>query len=718
MRYTLKCAAVGLPVLVGGLAMTAPARASEFWNLKAELENAGADQYMCMGISGGPWTSPETDEPAVNAATQIIVWDCNDNQDQTWNRTPDTVPAWQYHPPEWIRDAVNDQFGNPMCLSTWGGRDTGPNLYAGYCEPTYPGPSDGIDYDFTYVQDDPMGFPCFRIQDHYSGLYVGVADAQDPNPIQNGMAVILWDRTSSNDQVWCDHAPPNVQTGTAIPSYIVLNVAYAPPGAGSAPGKGSTMTYQNTTSVGTTVTTTSTDSAEVNFSAGVSASGSGTSGGVPISAGGGVTVTTSDGQSTTDTDETDVTMSWTNSWPVLGTSDAIDHDYDQIWILINPLMIGTYTPLYPSIDGQAGSGEPADVNWRFGQGDESTTDVTMMVLAGMLNGHIAWDNTINSLHQYGIYPDADPTVAQALLWADPLFNADGVDGIAPVENADSARFQEIDEFDWAPSIPSPQSLKLDQKTTSSTSTKSTYSYSVSVKVSASFQFLFSFSASETSKWSWSHSSSTKSTSIQEVADTLSLVSPQPNYAGPGFLHVYEDMMFNTYAFSLDEGPPPSSFYDGGTQCVAGGVSMHCCPAGNAMVGARLDNNVFKCAPLANASAPIVADYGTQRSFPTSPSGNPVTLHSCPFGSVMVGLRADMDILLCQQMPTKSAGFTWDAITTERIDDNTSDTQDAAAAGQLGYSMHACETGVGSQAMSGINAASNIFNCAMNPGFAN
>jgi hypothetical protein len=42
----------------------------------------------------------------------------------------------------------------------------------------------------------------------------------------------------------------------------------------------------------------------------------------------------------------------------------------------------------------------------------------------------------------------------------------------------------------------------------------------------------------------------------------------------------------------------SSFvYDSSTQCTVGGLQMHCCPQNDALIGVRVDQNVFKCAPL-------------------------------------------------------------------------------------------------------------------------
>jgi hypothetical protein len=133
------------------------------------------------------------------------------------------------------------------------------------------------------------------------------------------------------------------------------------------------------------------------------------------------------------------------------------------------------------------------------------------------------------------------------------------------------------------------------------------------------------------------------------------------------------------------------FYDGlngnATQCLVGGVVMHCCPRGSAMIGARVDQNVFKCAQLVDSSGAITLnpDPGTQRN----------GMHSCPFGSVMVGLRADHNALACQTIPSDHINF-------EFVDGNPP-TED-------GFPMHVCPSPA---AMTGIRIDRNLLNCGEN-----
>lgn len=123
-------------------------------------------------------------------------------------------------------------------------------------------------------------------------------------------------------------------------------------------------------------------------------------------------------------------------------------------------------------------------------------------------------------------------------------------------------------------------------------------------------------------------------------------------------------------------------YDSGTQCSAGGATMHCCPSGYVMIGAHVDNNVFKCGQVTGFATSFVAlDAFTQRN----------GMHACPQGWVMVGLHANNNWLACRQPAT--------APVFEFVDTGTQDPN--------GYPMHVCPSG---SAMGGIRIDQNKFTC--------
>lgn len=121
-----------------------------------------------------------------------------------------------------------------------------------------------------------------------------------------------------------------------------------------------------------------------------------------------------------------------------------------------------------------------------------------------------------------------------------------------------------------------------------------------------------------------------------------------------------------------------------TRCSPGGHSMHCCPSGYAMIGADTGSNVFKCAPLDNATGSTTLDTGTVRN----------AMHVCPTGQVMVGLDVSNNLLACQALPANS-------VTAEWVDSGTLDPS----------GVHVCDDLFPTSAMSGIDAGNNLIGCA-------
>ena len=67
MQKTVTCSVLGLSIVAGGLAVTAPASAFELRNL--------ANLNYCLGVAAGN----------VNPGNPIIVWPCNGYSDQQWH---------------------------------------------------------------------------------------------------------------------------------------------------------------------------------------------------------------------------------------------------------------------------------------------------------------------------------------------------------------------------------------------------------------------------------------------------------------------------------------------------------------------------------------------------------------------------------------------------------------------------------------------------------
>ena len=126
-----------------------------------------------------------------------------------------------------------------------------------------------------------------------------------------------------------------------------------------------------------------------------------------------------------------------------------------------------------------------------------------------------------------------------------------------------------------------------------------------------------------------------------------------------------------------------------TVCSVGGVAMHCCRQNEAMIGAHLGDNVFKCAPLAS-------DELSGSRFPDFSNFVNGT-HQCPSGAVMVGLHVASNVLACQLLPRAATNTLYDPPLG-----GGSVTADS-------YPMHVCPSSV-NFAMSGIDIPNNRFFC--------
>ncbi|HTQ02499.1 MAG TPA: RICIN domain-containing protein [Polyangiaceae bacterium] len=202
MRTNGKCTAFSLCIAVAGFTIAGSARAEILVNLKGQKQNPSVQ--MCMGIAGG------ANGGVVKDGAKIVVWDCNGADDQIWSQPQDPVLApWFYYRNFFLRDLATDG-SSPACIqdgwinNTVG--DKGAQLGIAACAANGTSLSQQWIFDDA-GENDPAGFPCYKIYSGYSWRAVGVANAQS-NPVQHGMAVIVWDSNSSDDQIWCVHPNP------------------------------------------------------------------------------------------------------------------------------------------------------------------------------------------------------------------------------------------------------------------------------------------------------------------------------------------------------------------------------------------------------------------------------------------------------------------------------------------------------------------------------
>jgi hypothetical protein len=169
---------------------------------------------------------------------------------------------------------------------------------------------------------------------------------------------------------------PQTVQGKINPKYVILGVTYAPPGHQSFVQYTSSTLVGNTTSLSSSFTSLTSQSISIGGTAGV---------GVPGIAKGGITVTgtasTSYTQGSSSSSSVSVTKqaSLANKTPgPVSDFIGVSHDYDQVWLWLNPLLRFTFTV-----------GSPNSLQWNgyaYDMTDQPVMDV-FPISVGYLNGH-------------------------------------------------------------------------------------------------------------------------------------------------------------------------------------------------------------------------------------------------------------------------------------------------------------------------------------------
>ncbi|MGD0801476.1 MAG: hypothetical protein ABR906_09185 [Terracidiphilus sp.] len=384
--------------------------------------------------------------------------------------------------------------------------------------------------------------------------------------------------------------------GIIEPKYQIVGVTYAPPGTSSY------VNYSNTQSVGNTSTISQTFSDDLGFSIS-------TTNGVQIPAAVGTTA----GVKLTYTLSTDYTQGWNNSntgtitkstsiaYQTGGTptESPVNHDYDVIWIWLNPEVLLTYVQNsngaanvvwngYGFDPSDPASGQPPASGPYYGNPDVE------QVIVGCLNGDfqcpstLTWQNGVQAPGSYvvsGSLARGWQSSANGYAWpagesaglsfnevceilnTDPLAttpkqcpvqnNYTGFAGY-PYNTADG-------RYSWEPEI-NPLNYPVGGGTTIDTlqqvvtnSSSSGGSYSVKVGFTASQQFggsiFFGLGSSnttltESNTFIWTHTWLNTLTTITTLSDALHVSGPPitPAYSGPVEFDVYQDNLFGTFVF--------------------------------------------------------------------------------------------------------------------------------------------------------------------------
>lgn len=364
-------------------------------------------------------------------------------------------------------------------------------------------------------------------------------------------------------------------SGYVGPKYLVVGITYVPPGPSSF------VEYSTSSSFGTTTSLSDSVSRETSISTSVKAEV-----GLPEVLHGSITATASAGATQTSTSSSSVTVSIQNLFTTRlgGTPSAfspVDHDYDIIWLWLNPAVLLTVYPKLP--------GFPSVVTWN-GYGFDASAQPAMEIWpieVGYLNGHLgplrpedasvlsrSW--AANQVFLPGQGPGLTSEDFANILQADPFATggytvtlsptaapATTVDGRFTISGAANGGAQSFAYRQPAPgSSPLTQTMSNTYSTTStlgrSSSHQTKVGFGVDTSLSGSFLAKLTASLSVSFTLTQTHESGTSVTSTTSQIDTLSITGPPcgsqtppcvPVYTGPPQFNVYQDNIFGSFMFN-------------------------------------------------------------------------------------------------------------------------------------------------------------------------
>jgi hypothetical protein len=383
-------------------------------------------------------------------------------------------------------------------------------------------------------------------------------------------------------------------TGFVNPKYIVMGLTYAPPGSSSF------VSYQNTTTLGTTtMISNSTDEQQ-----GISTSASETFA-IPglqfIGIGNDITVTGTDSSQWTKSSSTSTTVtlskSMSSSNKTTGTGDPfnpVNSDYDIVWLWLNPLEVFTIN-----------ASNPDDILWNgygFDPSDAPKMDI-YGVYVGYLDGDWPMDPSVqaelsrswatNQTWPAGEGPGLTAEDFQNIVAVDPFagctYNTDAnqwstcpyavtnfnVPGAPPTNSADGrfSAYTGNQSIEYAQAGPGngggitqtySNSVTNTQAVANGNSYKKTQSFGIETNFSISANIPLNIFSNDISvKTNYTNSFTTTQSYQQTITttnmqqDTLSITGPNcpaenppcsPTYSGPPEFVVYQDNLFGSYMF--------------------------------------------------------------------------------------------------------------------------------------------------------------------------
>jgi hypothetical protein len=321
---------------------------------------------------------------------------------------------------------------------------------------------------------------------------------------------------------------PNVATGYLTPKYYVLTVIYAPPGRIGGPlDPRSTVSYASSADFGTEV------SADHSFASGNT-----------IEASAGLTwpatVDFNASSAWTKTQATSVSLKISKSTstvlgPISGSAtDAIDHDFDLIYLWLNPriymnqtLSNGIDWSVYPSPNlGGA-------------------MDIQFVYVGWLKNPSTMPPGVVAALNAYGITSADFP----AILAADPVQSGAPLDPNRFVQTATTVPYEPPLTASTSPGLQRYE-VKNDRSQTNGSTTTSDHTVEISAAVGLPDFLAFKNNKLKVShSWTWSQTNAHSQTLSNSTTASFDVYGPSFGYVGPTDLAAYYDTIYGTFLFA-------------------------------------------------------------------------------------------------------------------------------------------------------------------------
>lgn len=358
--------------------------------------------------------------------------------------------------------------------------------------------------------------------------------------------------------------------GFINPKYIIVGVTYAPP------GNQSTVTYLNSKLVGNTtdISHSFSDTTTLSISVKKGIEGWKASG---IDAQAHVTVgeTTAYTHGTSDTSTVTINKTTSQSDLTRGPANSfvgIDHDYDIIWLWLNPLLIMSYDPNRPNAITWNGYG--------FDPDDQPDVDI-LPVFVGWLNGDIPIPSNVagvlartwaaNQVWPAGQGPGLTGpglgTDFDQIVRSDPFWQCTPTPANCPT-SVDLTRFTLSDNQNMVYEQPPPGGQPITQTYMLTYVNTSTQGHGTSSSFSQEFSMEEEFGGhifglgvtttiKEANKMQWDQKENKSITQTQTEQSTATITGPtctvsgnscNPLYDGPVEFSVYQDNQYGTFMF--------------------------------------------------------------------------------------------------------------------------------------------------------------------------